>query len=176
MSDFRLLKKTVIESSFSEDWNNAVKEWDIVSMKENTDADSICICGNTGLRYLYEIHNNKNGNTLFPIGTTCIKQFEREDLNEEIKNYVMMFNMVSAVENNVRIELKSSFFSRRFLEYLYRKGAFIETKYNDFNSNKEYKFMLNMFNKRKVTEKQNKRITAIIINSIIPYIKNCIKN
>lgn len=175
MSDFRHLMSTVIEKSNSSDWHSAVHEWDIIAMEEDEDADSICICGNTGLRYLYEIKNSRNDNTLFPIGSTCIKQFERDDLNQEIINREMMFKLVNAVKQRQMIYLKSELFSRKFLLYLYEHDAFEETKYNGFDGYNDYKFMLNMFNKRERTAAQEKKATAIIMNSIIPYVRSQIR-
>lgn len=175
MSDFKLLMKTVINNSDSHDWHNAVYEWDIVSMEENEDADSICVCGNTGLRYLYEIENKCNGNILFPIGSTCIKQFERDDLNEELSNREMMFKLINSVKQRQMIHLKSDLFSRKFLSYLYEHNAFAETKYNNFDSYNDYKFMLDMFNKRELSTLQQRKTTAITMNSIIPYVRSQIR-
>ena len=50
------------------------------------------------------------------------------------------------------------------MKYLYDEGAFKATKYNNFNPYNDYKFMLDMFNKRKRTIKQNQKATAIILN------------
>ena len=175
MSDIKLLMRKVIENSVSDNWHSAVNEWDIVSMEEDEEANSECLCENTGLRYLYEIQNNENGNILFPIGSTCIKKFQRADLNEELKNREMMFKLVNAVKNHIRIELKSEYFSRKFLKYLYDNDVFQANEYNRNSSYNEYIFILNMFNEREITQRYAKRVIAIIMNSILPYARTQIR-
>ena len=61
----------------------------------------------------------------------------------------------------------------KVLKYLYEEGVFKDTKYNKFNGENDYDFLVKMFNKNKrgkITEMQQKKINAIIINSIMPYL------
>ena len=54
---------------------------------------------------------------------------------------------------------------------------FLLTKYNDFNPENDYLFMLDMFNKKNdPTEKQQNKIKAIIMNSIRPYLVEQLKD
>ena len=43
-------------------------------------------------------------------------------------------------------------------------------------TNNDYKFLLDMFNKRELSDRQEKRCTAIILSSIKPFIKDKLKN
>ena len=66
-------------------------------------------------------------------------------------------------------------FSRKLLKKLYDDGAFLPTKYNDYKPYNDYKFLLDMFNKKKPSDKQLKKSTAIILNSIVPFIRQRIE-
>ena len=66
-------------------------EWDITDWDEDYYLETSCLCGKENLRYLFTITNRENGNRLEPIGSQCIKKFERKDLNEKqqfMKNYL----------------------------------------------------------------------------------------
>lgn len=79
--------------------------------------------------------------------------------------------MLHAVENNDYLQLSSEFFSRKLLLYLLEVGAFEPNQWNNYNPENDYRFMLDMFNKRTRTDKQNKKATAIILNSIKPFLQ-----
>jgi hypothetical protein len=51
------LIKKVIDNSISNNWNDAVREWDIVDCEEDDSLTESCICGKEELRYLYTIQN-----------------------------------------------------------------------------------------------------------------------
>ena len=147
-------------------------EWDIVDCIEDETCSESCVCGKYGLRYLYTIVNDRNGNALHPIGSCCILKFNRIDLNEEISVREGMFRLLHAVEDNQFIELSPKFFTRKLITELYDCGAF-DTEYNDFDGEEDYNFFLKMFSKRKkedITYKMHKKIRAIIYNSIRPYL------
>lgn len=109
---------------------------------------------------------------LFPIGSSCIKKFGRSDLNEKISLKESMFRLFHAVENNEFLELSPDLFTRKLLRYLFEQGAFKSDKYDEEES---YAFILKMFNKRdktSITDKQDKKIKAILLNNIKPFIKS----
>ena len=120
----------------------------------------------------------KNGNILFPIGSTCIKKFGRGDLEQELAAYEDMFRLLRAVETGEYIELTSQFFTRRLLSYLLDNDAFKANQFNHFTPELDYEFLLQMFNKRNkdgITYAQKRKIKAIIVNSIIPFMRTKIK-
>ncbi|MBK5458797.1 hypothetical protein [Peribacillus sp. TH27] len=165
------LIKTVIEKSVSKSWNTAVLEWEIDDVIEDEDNESSCICGKENIRYLFTIKNINNQNTLFPIGSSCIKKFDREDLNELTLVNEKLFKLFHGVKANEFITLNSEYFSRKILKYIFDQGAFTPNKYNNFNGDNDYNFMLKMFNMRgEPSEKQLKKIRAIIVTSIKPYL------
>ena len=168
------LIKTVIDLSESDVWDVAVTEWEIVGCEVDGSMSNSCVCGKESLKYLFTIINTKNKQTLFPIGSTCINKFERKDLDYEISVYESMFKLIKAVENKEFIELNSDYFSRNLLKYLYEHDVFEANQYNDYDAEVDYKFMLDMFNKRnkdEIYDAQQRKIKAIIISEIIPFIK-----
>ena len=165
------LIKNVLDNSESKTWELAVTEWEISDVEEDENLEESCICGKEHLRYLFTIKNKLNGNTLYPIGSSCIKKFERDDLKYEVDVKEQLFKLLHAVEENQFLQLSSEYFSRKLLLYLYKIGAFKPTKWNKNDPKNDYQFMLNMFNKRKRSENQDKKVTAIILDSIKPFLQ-----
>ncbi len=166
------LIQAVIDNSNSNKWYDAVLEWDIEDCIEDETCSGTCVCGKFGLRYLYTILNERNGNILYPIGSCCIQKFNRADLDEEISVREGMFRLLHAVEDNQFIELSAEFFTRKLISELYERGAF-DTDYNGYDGEEDYKFFLKMFSKRKkedITYNMHRKIRAIIYNSIRPYL------
>lgn len=164
----------VINASEADTWENAVQEWEIVDCEEDEDLSESCVCGKEELRYLFTIRNVYNGNLLFPIGSSCIKKFGRSDLKEDAQVREGMFKLLHAVENNDFIELSTDLFTRKVIRALYEDGAF-DSQYNNFDGEGDYDFFLKMFNKRdksSITLKQHKKIRAIIVASIRPYLED----
>lgn len=177
-SYYEKLLKVVIDNSEGFSWEESVREWEIHDWEEDEDCLSECICGKKGIRYLYTIHNIKNNNFLVPIGSCCIKKFGRSDLNEEISTLEQMYKLLHAVDNRERIELTPEYFSKKLLYTLYEKNIFEPTQYNNYDGYNDYLFLLEMFKKRnksEITERQKRKITAIIMNSVLPYLRNTLK-
>lgn len=165
---------TVIEASDSNNWENAVLEWDIIDCEEDSSLSEACICGKERLKYLYTIRNRRNGNILYPIGSSCINKFNREDMNYETSIREKLFKLLHAVEDREYISLTPKLFSRNLLAYFYERGAFQPNRYNHFDPYEDYDFLLSMYNKRnknEITDRQHSKIRGLIAYSIIPYLK-----
>ena len=165
------LIQTVINLSEADNWEDAVEEWNIEDCEEDVTATSKCICGKEAIRYLYTIKNAENGNGICPIGSSCIKKFQRKDLRESLTLIESQFKLLHAIEQNQFLTLSSDLFSRKLLKWLYEEGAF-DTPYNHFDGEDDYDFMLKMFNMRdktKITDGQQRKTTAILLNSIRPF-------
>ena len=172
------LCSTVIDASEGHSWETAVLEWGIVDCEEDLSCSSKCICGKESIKYLYTIQNKYNANQLFPIGSSCIQKFGRSDLSTETTLIESQFKLWHAIENNKFLSLSSDFFSKKLLTWLYEEGAF-NTSYNSYDGYTDYEFMLKMFNKRdknSITTKQDKKIKAIILNSIKPFMQKKFSN
>ena len=168
--DLSILHKVVIENSESDFWEEAVDEWEIIDCSIDDKMKEICICGHEGLKYCFTIQNRFNYNQLYPIGSSCILQFGRNDLRETVSLYDELFHIRTKYNNQEKITLKD--FSRKLLKFFLEEDVFRATRYNSFNPENDYEFMLQMFNRRsEPSEKQQSKVNAIIIGSIIPYIK-----
>ena len=77
----------VIEFSVADDWEGARREWEVVGCEIDETHSATCICGKEGLRYVYTIVNTETGESLFPIGSSCIKKFEQNDMDEELAGW-----------------------------------------------------------------------------------------
>ena len=127
--------KKILHNSFNSDsWESAVQEWNITDVIEDDNMLSSCICGKEHLRYLYTITNILNGKILYPIGSKCIKKFERPDLNEHISITEQLFKLKHSVSANESITLSNAFFSRKLLKYLFEMNVFIPNQYNSFDT------------------------------------------
>lgn len=171
-SDYRKLHEAVISASESNNWDDAKTEWtNVDDIEEDDNLSSQCVCGQENLRYLFTITNEINGNKLFPIGSTCIKQFENSELNTTVNVYRQLLELEKAVKQGAFIKLDSELFSRNMLKYLYKNGAFKPNRFNHYEPYNDYHFLLKMFNMRKEPEeKLQKRIDALVLNAIIPFI------
>lgn len=173
------LLKRVVDSSNASNWDAAVDEWEITDWEEDEDAETSCICGKENIRYLYTITNTENGNVLKPIGSQCIKKFKRSTLNQKTALYESLFKLRRAIQSNKFIELKSTFFSRALLKYLDEQDVFKPNNFNKWDGHADYLFLLKMFNKRdktSISNKQQRKITALILNDIFPYLQDNFKD
>ena len=172
-ASFKKLMRIVLENSESNVWREAVEEWEICDCEEDESCSEECICGKENIKYLYKIRNMHNGRLLFPVGSSCIKKFDRADLRKEITLREQLFKLLHAVEEDRYILLSSEFFSRNLLAWLYEQGAF-NTGFNNFKGEEDYKFMLKMFNtkdKDSISAKREGKIKAIMVNAIKPFLK-----
>lgn len=162
----------IIENSKSNTWEGAVHEWSISDWDEDPEVQETCICGKENIRYLYSIENKYTKKILEPIGSQCIKKFDRDELTEFTIIYEDLFKLRAARKNRKYIELNSNFFTKKLLYFFYEEGVY-DSAYNNFNGKNDYEFMLKMFNKRKkenITDPQQRKIRAIIIKQIIPFV------
>ena len=106
-SYYQNLIKRVLEASTTDNWEIAVREWDIVDCEEDEEHASECVCGKENLRYLFTIRNRETGRSLYPIGSSCIEKFERDDLDYEVDVQMDMYRLAHAMEEGTnRINFK----------------------------------------------------------------------
>jgi hypothetical protein len=176
---YRNLIERVIDKSEALNWENAALEWDVFDCEEDETLQSSCICGKEKLRYLFTIRNTRNGNLLYPIGSSCIRKFDRDDLDEDASIKEQLFKLLHAIEKNEFITLSSDLFSRKLLFYFYEENVFRPNSYNRYNPEVDYEFMLQMFNKRNkdsISTLQQRKISAIIMDSIRPYLRAVLRD
>lgn len=164
---FETLRRVVIEGSVAQRWAHAVEEWQVVGVEEDPQAEGICVCGKTGLIYLYTIRNRHNFQEIFPIGSTCVNLFEQDELDVAVNVLRRLFELRAAFVAGRRVELTKDHFSRAVLADLWQSGAFPPSGYNRWNGDNDYKFLLDMFNQRHELTENEERKVWVLINRII---------
>lgn len=140
---------TVIGLSVADDWEGARREWRIVGCEVDETHSATCVCGKEGLRYVYTIANTETGETLSPIGSSCIKKFEQSDMDEELAGWqqaIKLMEEAARIGKEDYVHLHSGSYSRKLLYFLYEQDAFRPTKYNGYDGYNDYLFLLDMFN------------------------------
>lgn len=56
-SYYKNLLMKVVNCSESDNWQDAVAEWDIEDCEEDLSCSSECVCGKENIKYLYTIRN-----------------------------------------------------------------------------------------------------------------------
>lgn len=172
---FNTLARAVLDGSQASDWTEAVHEWVVVDLDEDPAATSSCVCGHPELRYLFTIRNEHTQSVLFPIGSSCINHFEREDLDRQINVLGDLLRLRKVIQAGDHIELTSKLFTRAMLEDLYEHSAFTPDQYNGGDGERDVDFLLKMFNKRDktaITRKQHYKIQALLQTKVIPFVSN----
>ena len=164
---------TVIGLSVADDWEGARREWEIVGCEIDETHSATCVCGKEGLRYVYTIANTETGETLSPIGSSCIKKFEQSDMDEELAGWqqaIKLMEEAARIGKEDYVHLHSGSYSRKLLYFLYEQDAFRPTKYNGYDGYNDYLFLLDMFNGGFCSEAQERKCQAIIMQSIMELI------
>lgn len=134
---------TVIGLSVADDWEGARREWEIVGCEVDETHSATCVCGKEGLRYVYTIANTETGETLSPIGSSCIKKFEQSDMDEELAGWqqaIKLMEEAARIGKEDYVHLHSGSYSRKLLYFLYEQDAFRPTKYNGYDGYNDYLF------------------------------------
>lgn len=169
--NFETLRGAVLDASLSNSWAKAVEEWQVVAVEEDPDGTGICVCGKTGLVYLYTIRNTQTDWTLFPIGSSCVNLFEVEELDTSVTVLRRLFDLRAAYETGKRVDLTSDYFSRAVLADLWQNGAFPPNEYNRGNGDNDYKFLLDLFNQHhEFTERERAKVWVLLNRTIKTFV------
>lgn len=167
------LREAVISASVAETWDEAVLEWEVTDCEEDPSKSHSCLCGKEDLRYLYTIANKETGETLFPIGSSCIEKFGRSDLNESVDIWKQVIRLLKEAERLGRgemVALDSGFFSRKLLAHFRDEGV-LSTIPQEEGWFSDYEFMIKMFNAHYWDEEDVRDITQIMKDHIYPYLR-----
>ena len=180
MGSFSQLSSAVLDKSESKTWRSCIAEWVVVDCDEDESADGTCICGKEGLRYLYTVRNEINGNELYPIGSECIKKFDNGDLEDEARCWKQTYRLVDLAEKYgknraISFSRDKGMFSRKLLAFMYRKGAFPATRWNEWDGGNDYRFMLDVFNAHTMTLNQRMKSDYVMRDSVYPWLREMYK-
>ncbi|MGN7222914.1 hypothetical protein ACTHQN_08625 [Curtobacterium flaccumfaciens] len=166
--NFQSLRAAVIAGSRADTWAAAVEEWEVAGLEEDPTSTGICVCGNTGLRYLYTIRNPGTGHELAPIGSVCVEYFEVPELTESVSALRRLFNLRAAYVDMRPVALTTDYFSRALLADLWENGAFPDNGYNRNNGENDYRFLLDWFNSHSEPSAKERRKIWVLVNRTIP--------
>jgi len=165
--NFATLRDVVLGASRSKTWAEAVHEWLVVGVEQDPRATGICVCGKTGLIHLFTIHNRITAQALVPIGSSCVNMFEVEDLNITVAVLQRLSSLRNAYVTGRRVELTREYFSRSLLADLWQEGAFPPNQFNRMNGENDYKFLLDLFNRRSEASDNEGRKVWVLLNRTI---------
>lgn len=171
--NFQSLKRAVIDASVADRWSAAVLEWEVTYVEERPQRDGECVCGQTGLLWLYTIANDSTGTELFPIGSSCVNHFGRSDLTKQISIFRKLVFTRDAARAGERVEITSTYFSRAVLDYLLLSGAFTPDAHNGNDGAKDHAFLRQMFGKKDksaLSTKQAYRLRKLLDDKVIPFL------
>jgi hypothetical protein len=94
----------VLDYSEANKFDEAIFEWEMIDHLIDEKMETLCICERRHIKHLYKFANTKNGNILFPIGSTCIKKFMRGDLAKEFHSVEKEISIFIRDENNYRFQ------------------------------------------------------------------------
>ncbi|MEV7933687.1 hypothetical protein [Curtobacterium sp. NPDC089185] len=165
--NFQSLRAAVIAGSRASTWAAPVAEWEVAGLEEEPTSTGTCVCGNTGLRYLYAIRNPGTGHELAPIGSVCVEYFEVPELTEGVSALRRPFDLRAAYVNLRPVALTTEYSSRALLADLWENGAFPDNGYRN-NGENDYRFLLDWFNSHSAPSQKERRKIWVLVNRTIP--------
>lgn len=166
------LRRKIIENSVSDDFEEALGEWSISGVDEDRLRQGVCECNQTGLRYLYSIHNRVTDVSLCPIGSECILAFESDALSLQLRVLQKLVKLCDAYQSNgwQPVGVNGENFSYALLEYLYEGGIFAGL---NRSQSEVYGFMVDMFGRRcELTSGQERFAALIQRRCVMPYVRH----
>lgn len=114
------LVSKVLELSYANDWEHARDEWDVIAYRdlaeETCGADGrepkppeTCVCGHEGIRRCYTIFNRVTKKPLAPIGSKCVRQFQRGHMDRQAKAIAAAYRaerFVASIAPNEEVPLR----------------------------------------------------------------------
>ncbi|MBB4134782.1 hypothetical protein [Gordonia humi] len=93
----------------------------MVDTDYDEDCAGVCVCGQTGLGWLYTITNRETERTLYPIGSDCIAHFEVDVMVEAARDLAELERVRMWVADGAHLDLKAHL-SRRRLRVMLERG------------------------------------------------------
>ncbi|MGK9149513.1 hypothetical protein KXS11_17900 [Plantibacter flavus] len=154
-------------------WATAVQEWEVIEVEEDPAGRGVCVCGQQNLVQLFTIENVNNQAVLYPIGSTCVNQFGRNDLNRQVDLLGDLLALRKTLRDGKSIELTADHFSRAMLEYFWFQDVFTPDQWNNHDGEGDYEFLLKMFNKRDkdaINRRQQAKIYMLLTQKVLPFV------
>lgn len=164
---YQKLLEGVISASVSNDWQEAKSEWAVVDYYERPDES--CLCGKEPIVHCHTIENTTTGETLGPIGSTCIKKFESPQMNDDVSLTRTFVELNNAFNNYVEIDdIKTLLRNKKLLTQISNDNVF------DKSNNEFYRKMVNK--RAPANDAQESWFKYAVFRVVKPYIQDIVKN
>lgn len=165
--DWKLLDG-VMKASISNDWKEAKTEWAVVDYYESSGES--CLCGKENITHCHTIENTSTGETLGPIGSSCIEKFESPTMNEDVSLSRTFVELNKAFTNFVDVdEIRTLLRNKKLLSQISKDNVFDDEKTNTFYGK--------MVRKRTPgTEKQEAWFKRLLFYDVKPYVQEVVKD
>ena len=114
-------------------WEVARRQWDVVDTDYDDDCTGVCVCGQTGLGWLYTITNRETRAVLHPIGSDCIAHFAVDVMVEAARDLVELERVRIWVADATHLDL-TAHLSRRRLRVLLERGLISRENYDELRT------------------------------------------
>ncbi|GAA4746471.1 hypothetical protein [Gordonia alkaliphila] len=163
----KTLTEAVIERSHADSWEWSRLEWRVKGLSGS--ARATCVCGQPGLVRRFVVANTVTAEELEPIGSSCIKHFGSHAMNDQLKDLTNLLEMEVAAATrplNIKVDL-----NRSKLATLYTHGAFVPTKWNGGEGYNDYRFLVDMFNRRQAPSQRQGWKTSALLRDVGAFLK-----
>lgn len=142
-NQYKFFKK-VMELSESKKWNEAKKEWEQIEITEvdNEEDYGECICGKNPIKEMIQMFNKLNHNEII-VGNCCINRFFG------IKGFNKIFGAIK--KGKINKAIIEDVYSKKRINYW------------------EYNFLIDVWRKKKLSEKQSKKLENLKIRILNLY-------
>ena len=167
--DFGRLAQAVVDASAATTWKEAVLEWQVSGCAEDGDAEGVCVCGHRHLRYLFEIWNPVTQRTLFPIGSVCIRRFDRADLVREtavLRQLMRLAGEAVRLGSGGVVGIKDGLVSRALIDRMHDQGAFGD----DAQGQRDFERLRRLFGARRLDDGARREAASIVSRRVNPYL------
>lgn len=155
------LIEIINQNSTSENFQTNSKEWSVMECIDQGEDTERCICGKEGIRYCYRIHNKKTNKSLYPIGSSCIKKFNNEDMNSQMKTLTELADFKRYLKEVVLLAITKNEYNPIELKWLKNPDILSNLLMIGLLNGWEYSFILDVRYKRKLSNKQLSKIYTI---------------
>ena len=128
--------KLIISLSTYDSWEERYSEWKISGEHDcgPRKEDRVkCVCGHHGCRYVFELTNKINGESLYPVGTQCIKTLE-DELGEIAERLMRKMQAESKMRAKTRREERHFYAVTSRMGNRVARGGIIRIDRGDFTA------------------------------------------
>lgn len=155
-------------------WDAARRLWDVAGVDHDPLCTGVCVCGQTGLGWLYTIVNRETGALLAPIGSDCIEHFRVDLMSEQAADQRRLREMAAEAAAGRRQVLRgrARTLTAARLRVLHAHGAIAPSRWNGGVSERDLDFLLSMLRKRNEPSSAQLRKVGALVSEIDGWLRD----